>query len=70
MTYDIVVKLSTVTGRDSSHVILSLTGKTEARDATTSVNGNNSTTTPPYEYKWEAKDNFYGNTVRTLGDSQ
>lgn len=70
VTYDIVVKLSTGTGRDSSHVVLSLTGKTEARDATSSVNGNTSTTTIPYEYKWEAKDIFYGDSVRTLGDSQ
>ena len=70
VTYDIVVKLSTGTGRDSSHVVLSLTGKTEARDTTTSVNGNPSTTTTPYEYKWEAKDIFYGDSVRTLGDSQ
>lgn len=70
VTYDIVVKLSTGTGRDSSHVVLSLTGKTEARDATSSVNGNTSTTTTPYEYKWEAKDIFYGDSVRTLGDSQ
>lgn len=69
VTYDIVVKLSTGTGRDSCHVILSLTGKTKAHE-TTSVNGSTSTTTTPYEYKWEAKDIFYGDSVRTLGDSQ
>lgn len=70
VTYDMVIKLSTGTGTDSSHVILSLTGKVQSE-----LKSNNETTDSEriavtrYEYSWEAKDIFYGDEERTLGDS-
>ena len=70
VTYDMVIKLSTGTGTDSSHVILSLTGKVQSE-----LKSNNETTDSEriavtrYEYFWEAKDIFYGDEERTLGDS-
>ena len=68
VTYDITVRLSTGNGSDSSRVILSLTGQsvTTTNDGSTEV----TTEATTYEYTWEAKDIFYGDTERTLGDSQ
>ena len=74
VTYDITVRLSTGNGSDSSRVILSLTGKVKqtGQSVTTTNDGSTEVTTEAttYEYTWEAKDIFYGDTERTLGDSQ
>ena len=74
VTYDISVRLSTGNGSDSSRVILSLTGKVKqtGQSVTTTNDGSTEVTTEAttYEYTWEAKDIFYGDTERTLGDSQ
>ena len=74
VTYDITVRLSTGNGSDSSRVILSLTGKVKqtGQSVTTTNDGSTEATTEAttYEYTWEAKDIFYGDTERTLGDSQ
>ena len=55
-------------------MILSLTGKVKqtGQSVTTTNDGSTEVTTEAttYEYTWEAKDIFYGDTERTLGDSQ
>ena len=69
-TYDITVRLSTGNGSDSSRVILSLTGKVKQTGQSVTTTNDGSTEATTYEYTWEAKDIFYGDTERTLGDSQ
>ena len=72
VTYDIVVKLSTGENRDSSHVVLSLTGKVNAVELPTEGTDTDqvSTKVTRYDYTWEAKDIIYGDSERTLGDSK
>ena len=70
VTYDITVRLSTGNGKDSSRVILSLTGKVKQTGQSVTTTNDGSTEATTYEYTWEAKDIFYGDTERTLGDSQ
>lgn len=70
VTYDITVRLSTGNGSDSSRVILSLTGKVKQTGQSVTTTNDGSTEATTYEYTWEAKDIFYGDTERTLGDSQ
>ena len=70
VTYDITVRLSTGNGSDSSRVILSLTGKVKQIGQSVTTTTDDSTEVTTYEYTWEAKDIFYGDTERTLGDSQ
>ena len=69
VTYDIVVKLSSGTGSDSSRVILSLTGKVKPILKSSENTDSERTTVTQYDYTWEAKDIFYGDEERTLGDS-
>ncbi len=72
VTYDITVRLSTGNGSDSSRVILSLTGKVKQTGQSVTTDDSTKVTieATTYEYTWEAKDIFYGDTERTLGDSQ
>ena len=70
VTYDITVRLSTGNGSDSSRVILSLTGKVKQTGQSVTTTNDGSTEATTYEYTWEAKDIFYGDTERTMGDSQ
>lgn len=69
VTYDIVVKLSTGTRNNSSHVILSLSGKVKSTllsNQSHATSDTTSTRVTQYDYTWEPKDIYFGDQERTL----